>query len=128
MTILKLCEISFKCDLSGCPNSNRLEMAPGWRQVVRNLEIYYVIFRGYPYINIRIIRIELDICSWRHFKENSKLFNLPMDIEYRRQSKASSLTKTETLKLLVGKIDEKWNEHFFQSVIFFFKPMPFLNE
>ena len=86
MTILKLCERSFKWDLSGCPNFNRLEMALGWRQVVKNLEIYYVILRGYLYINIKIKRIELDICSWRHFKENSKLFNLPMDIKYQRQS------------------------------------------
>ena len=84
VTVLKLCERSFKWDLSGCPNSNRLEMALGWRQVVRNLEIYYVILRGYLYSNIKIKRIELDICSWRHFKENLKLFNLPMDIEYQR--------------------------------------------
>ena len=63
-----------------------------------------MILRGYVYSNIKIKRFQLDICSWRHFKENLKLFNLPMDIEYQRQSKASSLTKTETLKLLVGKI------------------------
>ena len=125
MTILKLCERSFKWDLAGCPNSVRLEMALGWRQVAKNLEIYYVIFRGYLYFNIKIKHIELEICSWRHFKENSKLFNLPMDIEYQRQSLAASLTKTERLKLLVWKI---WNEHIFQSVMFFFKPMPFLNE
>ena len=86
MTILKLCERSFKWDLSGCPNFNRLEMALGWRQVVKNLEIYYVILRGYLYFNIKIKHVELDICSWRHFRENSKLFNLPMDIEYQRQS------------------------------------------
>ena len=86
MTILKLCDRSFKWDLSGCPNSNRLEMALGWRQVIRNLEIYYVILSSYLYIKIKIKRIESDICSWCHFKENSKLFNLPMYIKYQRQS------------------------------------------
>ena len=30
--------------------------------------------------NIETKRIELEIRSWRHFKENSKLFNLIMDI------------------------------------------------
>ena len=117
MTILKLCERSFKWDLSGCPNSNRLEMALRWRQVVRNLEIYYVILRDYLYFNIKIKRIKLDICSWRHIKENSKLFNLPMDIEYQRQSKASSLTNIETLKLLVRKFEMNtfFNQWFFSS-------------
>ena len=36
---------------------------------------------GYLYSDIKIKRIELDICSWRHFKENLKLFNLLMDNE-----------------------------------------------
>ena len=45
---------------------------------------YYVILGGYLYSNIKIERVELEICSWRHFKENLKLFNLPMDIEYQR--------------------------------------------
>ena len=31
--------------------------------------------------NIKIERFELDICSWRHFKEDLKLFNLLMDIK-----------------------------------------------
>ena len=31
MTILKLCERSFKWDLAGYPSSIRLEMALGWR-------------------------------------------------------------------------------------------------
>ena len=81
MTILKLCKRSFKWDLAGCPSSIRLEMALGWRQVVKNLEIHYEIFMGYLYSDIKIKRIELDICSWRHFKENLKLFNLLMDNE-----------------------------------------------
>ena len=68
MTILKLCERSFKWDLSGSPNFNRLEMALGWRQAVKNLEIYHMILRGYLYFNIDIKRIKWDICSWRHFK------------------------------------------------------------
>ena len=56
-------------------------MVLGWRQVVKNLEIHYEIFMGYLYSDIKIKRIELDICSWRHFKENLKLFNLLMDIK-----------------------------------------------
>ena len=80
VTILKLCERSFKWDHAGCPTSFRLEMALGWRQVVKNLEIHHVIFMSYLYSNIKIKRIESEICSWRHFKENSKLFNLIMDI------------------------------------------------
>ena len=79
MTILKLCERSFEWDVAGCPSSIRLEMALGWRQVVKNLEIHYVIFMGNVYSNIKIKRIELEICFWRHFKENLKLFNLLMD-------------------------------------------------
>ena len=81
MTILKLCERSFKWDVAGCPSSIRLEMALGWRQVVKNLEIHFVIFMGIVYSNIQIKRIELEICSWCHFKENLKLFNLRMDNE-----------------------------------------------
>ena len=81
MTILKLCERSFKWDLAGCPSSIRLEMALGWRQVVKNVEFHYVIFMGYLYSNINIKHIELEICSWRHLKENLKLFNLLMDNE-----------------------------------------------
>ena len=81
MTILKLCERSFKWDVAGCPSSIRLEMALGWRQVVENLEIHYVIFMGYLYSIIKIKHIELKIYSWRHFKENLKLFNLLMDNE-----------------------------------------------
>ena len=79
MTILKLCERPFKRDLAGCPGSVGLEMALGWRQVVNNLEIYYVIFMGYLYSNLKIKCIESEICSWSHFKENLKLFNLLMD-------------------------------------------------
>ena len=78
-TILKLCERSSKWDLSGCPSSIRLEMTLGWRQVVKNMEIHLVIFMGYLYSNIKIKRNELKICSWRHFKDNLKLFNLLMD-------------------------------------------------
>ena len=81
MIILKLCERSFQWELAGCHISIRLEMAEEWRQVVKNLEIHYTIFTGYLYSNIKIKRIELDICSWRHFKENLKLFNLLMDNE-----------------------------------------------
>ena len=73
MTILKICERSFKWDLAGCSSSIRLEMALEWRQVVKNLEIHYTIFMGYLYSNIEIKRIELLIRSWRHFKENLKL-------------------------------------------------------
>ena len=55
VTILKLCERSFKWDLAGCPTSIRLEMAEEWRQVVKNLEIqYYLIFMGYLYCNIEV--------------------------------------------------------------------------
>ena len=82
MTILKLCERSFQWDLAGCPISIRLEMAEEWRQVVKNLENqYHLIFMGYLYHNIGIKQIELEICSWRHFKENLKLFNLLIDNE-----------------------------------------------
>ena len=59
MTILKLCERSFKWDLAGCPTSTCLEMAEEWRQVVKNLEIqYYLIFMGYFYCNVEIEQIE----------------------------------------------------------------------
>ena len=72
MTILKLCEKSFKWDLAGCPISIRLEMAEEWRQVVGILGIqYYLIFMGDLYCNIEIKRIELGICFWPHLKENS---------------------------------------------------------
>ena len=81
MTILKLCERSFKWDLFECSNFNRLEMALGRRQAVKNFEIYYVILRGYLCFNMKIKRIKWDICSWFHFIENSWLFNLLMDIE-----------------------------------------------
>ena len=74
MTILKICENSFKWDLAGWSSSIRLEMALEWRQVVKNLEIHYATFMGYLYFNIKTKRIELEICSWRHFKENLKLF------------------------------------------------------
>ena len=43
MTILNLCERSLKWDLAGCPSSIRLEMALGWRSIVKNLEIHHVI-------------------------------------------------------------------------------------
>ena len=97
MTILKLCERSFKWDLSGCPNSNRLEMALGWRQVARNLEIYYVILRGYLYINMKITwwvskffttclhpnaiskRTELGHPARSHFKDLSQSFKMVID-------------------------------------------------
>ena len=81
MTILKLFERSFKWDLAGYHSSIRLEMASEWKQMVKNLEIYYTIFMGYLDSYIKIKRIELLICSWRHFKENLKLFNLLMDNE-----------------------------------------------
>ena len=81
MTILKICERSFKWDLAGGSSSIRLEMALDWRQVVKNLEIHYATFKGYLFSNIKTKRIELEICSWRHFKENLKLFNLVMDNE-----------------------------------------------
>ena len=77
MTILKLCKRSFIWDLARCPISIRLEMALEWRPVVKNLEIqYYLIFMGYLCCNIEIKQIELEICSWCHYKENSKLYNL----------------------------------------------------
>ena len=81
MTILKLCERPFKRDLAGYPSSIGLEIALGWRQVVNNLEIYYVIFMAYLYSNIKVKRIELKKFSWCHFEENLKLFNLLMDKE-----------------------------------------------
>ena len=81
MTILKICERSFTWDLAGCSSSIRLEMALEWTQVVKNVKIHYTIFMGYLYSNIKIKRIELLIRSWRHFKENLKLFNLLMDNE-----------------------------------------------
>ena len=74
---------------------------------------------------IKIKRIKLENCSWRHFKGNLKPFNSLMDNEQLRQFWAALLTKAERLKLLLGK---NWNEHFFQSGIFFFKPFPFLNK
>ena len=59
MTILKLCERSFKWDLAGCRTSICLEMAEEWRQVVKNLEIqYHLIFMGYFYCNVEIEQIE----------------------------------------------------------------------
>ena len=82
ITILKICKRSFKWDLAGCSSSIRLEMALEWRPVVKNLEIqYYLIFMGYLCCNIEIKQIELEICSWCHYKENSKLYNLLIDIE-----------------------------------------------
>ena len=81
MTILKICERSFKWDLTGCSSSIRLEMALEWRQVVKNLEIHDATFMGYLHSNIKTKRIELKNCYWRHFKENLKLFNLLMDNE-----------------------------------------------
>ena len=126
MPILKLCKRSFKWDLAECPSSIRLEMVLGWRQVVKNLEIHYVIFMVYLlFFFIKIKRIKLENCSWRHFKGNLKPFNSLMDNEQLRQFWAALLTKAERLKLLLGK---NWNEHFFQSGIFFFKPFPFLNK
>ena len=44
MTVLKICERSFKWDLTGCSSSIRLEMALEWRQVVKNSKIHYAIF------------------------------------------------------------------------------------
>ena len=81
MTILKICERSFKWDFAGCSSSISLEMALEWRQVVKNLEIHYATFMGYLYSNIKTKRIELKICYWRHFKKILKLFNLLMDNE-----------------------------------------------
>ena len=81
VTVLKLCERSFKWDHAGCPSFIRLEMALEWRQVVRNLKIHYRIFMFLLCRNIETKRIELEIRSWRHFKENSKLFYLLMDIK-----------------------------------------------
>ena len=79
MTILKLYERSFKWDLAGCLSSIRLGVELEWRQVVKNLEIPNTILMDYLYSIIKIKRIELKICSWCHFKENSKLFNLLMN-------------------------------------------------
>ena len=57
-------------------------MAEEWRQVVKNLENqYHLIFMGYVYCNKGIKQIELEICSLPHFIENSKLFDLLMDIQ-----------------------------------------------
>ena len=70
MTILKLCERSFKWDLAGYPSSIRLEMALEWRQVVKNLEIHYATFMGYLYSNIKTKRIELRNFYWRHLKKD----------------------------------------------------------
>ena len=81
MTILKLCKRPFKWDLAGCPSSIGLEMALGWKQVVNNLKIYYMIFMAYLYSNIKVERFELKNFSWRHFEENLKLFNFLMDKE-----------------------------------------------
>ena len=81
MTILKICEKSFKWDFAGCSSSISLEMALEWRQVVKNLEIHDTIFMDYLYSNIKTKRIELKICYWRHFKKDLKLFNLLMDNE-----------------------------------------------
>ena len=63
MTILNICERSFKWDLAGCSSSIRLEMALEWRQVVKKMKIHYTIFMGYLYSNIKIKRIELLIRS-----------------------------------------------------------------
>ena len=75
MTILKICERSFKWDLAGCSSSIHLEMALEWRQVVKKSEIHYAT------LNIKTKHIELKNYSWRHFKENLKLFDLLMDNE-----------------------------------------------
>ena len=80
VTILKLCKRSFRWDLAECPSFIRLEMAWEWRQVVRNLKIHHRIFMFLLCLNIETKRIKLKIRSWRHFKENLKLFNLIMDI------------------------------------------------
>ena len=53
-------------------------MALEWRQVVENFEIHYTIFMDYLYSYKKIKRIELEICSWCHFKEILKHFNLLM--------------------------------------------------
>ena len=45
------------------------------------MEIHHAIYMDYLYSHIKIKRIGLEICSWRHFKENLKLFNLVMDNE-----------------------------------------------
>ena len=68
MTILKLCERPFKRDLAGCPSSIGLEMALGWRQVVNNLEIYFVIFIAYLYSTIKVF------FSWHHFEIKFEVF------------------------------------------------------
>ena len=79
VTILKLCKRSFKWDLAGCPSPVHLEMSLRWRLVVRNLKIHYKIFMFFLCCNIETKHFESKICSWRHFKENLKLFNLIMD-------------------------------------------------
>ena len=66
---------------AGCSNSIRLEMALEWRQGVKNLEIQYAIFMGYLFSNLKTKRIELEISSWRQFKENLMLFSLLMNNE-----------------------------------------------
>ena len=80
VTVLKLCERSFKWDLAGRPGFIRLEMPLEWRQVVRNMRIHYGIFMILLYRDIETKPIELKVRSWRHLKENLKLFNLIMDI------------------------------------------------
>jgi len=44
--------------------------------VVKNLEIHCAIFMGYLYSIIKIKRIDLEICSWRYFKEKEKFESL----------------------------------------------------
>ena len=44
------------------------------------MEIKYMIFMGYLHSYMKMKRIELEICCWRHFKENLKLFNLLMEL------------------------------------------------
>ena len=58
MTILKLCERSFKWDVAGCPSFIRLEMAWGWTQVIMNLRIHYRICKFSVCCNIETKRIK----------------------------------------------------------------------
>ena len=50
--------------------------------MVKNLEIHNTIFMDYFDSNIRIKPIELRIRFWRHFKANSKLFDLLLNNKY----------------------------------------------
>ena len=121
VTILKLCERSFKWDLAECPSFIRSEMALEWRQVIRNLKINFRIFMFLLCCNIETKRIELKIRSWRHFKENSKLFNLIMDIMYLWPFWVILLRETLRLKLLVTMAKKQTGCLFYKGLLIDYK-------